>query len=48
VYSHLHTATLPGNASTAPIVPASNGCLCHIQDMNLLAVALRMHKDFLP
>jgi len=53
VYSHLHTATLPGNASTAPIVPASNDCgaagtLCHVRDMNLLAVALRMHKDFLP
>jgi hypothetical protein len=60
LYSHLHTATLPGGvlttANSTALLPPENDLACTgggtpcatIKDQNNLAVTLRMHKDFLP
>jgi hypothetical protein len=55
LYQHLDSAQLPGNElgtafGAGRLLPATNdlNAFTHIQDMNNLAVTLRMHKDFLP
>ena len=53
LYQYLHTATLAGDLATPTVLTPNNGCgapgtSCTLKNMNLLAVTLRMHKDFLP
>jgi hypothetical protein len=52
LYSHLTSATLPGNVLTsAALAPPQNDLtvgVARVHDENNLAVTLRMHKDFLP
>jgi Porin subfamily len=52
LYSHLTSATLPGNVLTSAALVAPQNDLtvgvAQVHDENNLAVSLRMHKDFLP
>jgi hypothetical protein len=51
LYQHLDTATLPGNVlhNTALFPPQNDLAVgTPIKSQNTYAVALRMHKDFLP